>query len=77
MEKSVEALLMRLKDSDDFLNLFINEGQITVSPDNLSEFLVRGIMGAVCNQAAIMTYLLEKEGHQGLPGNVTITKEGE
>jgi hypothetical protein len=76
MEKSLEALLMRLKDTDDFLNLFIKEGQITVSPDNLSEFLVRGIMGTVCNQAAIMTYILEKEGHKGLPGKVTITEGG-
>lgn len=74
MEKSLDAMLRRLKDTDDFLNLFIDDGQITVSPENLSEFLVRGIMAAVCNQAAILTYLLEKEGYEGPRGEVTIEK---
>lgn len=70
--ESLNALAMRLMDTDDFLNLFINNGQIAVTPDNLSEFLVRGLMAAVCNQSAIMTYLLEKEGHPGLPGNTIV-----
>jgi hypothetical protein len=70
--ESLNAIVMRLMDTDDFLNLFIKDGGIAVTPDNLSEFLVRGIMAAVCNQSAIMTYLLEKEGHPGLPGKTIV-----
>jgi hypothetical protein len=72
MEKSLDAMMTRLKDTDDFLNLFIEDGQITVNPENLSEFLVRGIMAAVCNQAAILTYLLEKAEYKGFSGEVTV-----
>ncbi|MCK4975600.1 MAG: hypothetical protein KAS36_01560 [Anaerolineales bacterium] len=70
--ESLNAIVMRLMDTDDFLNLFIRDGGIAVTPDNLSEFLVRGLMAAVCNQSAIMTYLLEKEGHPGLPGSTVV-----
>ncbi len=70
--ESLNAIVMRLMDTDDFLNLFIRDGGIAVTPDNLSEFLVRGLMADVCNQSAIMTYLLEKEGHPGLPGSTVV-----
>lgn len=74
---SLNAMAMRLKDTDDFLNLFIEDNKITVTPDNLSEFLIRGLMASVCNQSAIMTYILEKEGHKGLPGIVVADKKEE
>jgi hypothetical protein len=77
MERSLDAMLKRLKDTNDFLDLFIKDTQITVTPENLSEFLVRGIMASVCNQAAILTYLLEKEGYEGLSGDVAVTKPEE
>jgi len=69
---SLNAIVMRLMDTDEFLNIFIKDGGIIVTPDNLSQFLVRGLMTAVCNQSAIMTYLLEKEGHPGLPGTTVV-----
>jgi len=73
--ESLNAIVMRLMDTDDFLNIFIEDGGITVNPDNLSEFLVRGLMAAICNQSAIMTHILEKEGHPGLPGKTVVVSK--
>lgn len=75
-KNSSDSMIFRLKDTYGFLDNYIDkeENQIQVESENMSEFLVRAFMVMLCNQAAIMTYFLEKEGHPGLPGEVTVKK---
>jgi len=76
MKNSTDSMVFRLKDTFSFLDQFIDksENKILVKAEDMSEFSVRSTMVLLCNQAAIMTYFLEKEGHPGLPGEIEVRK---
>jgi hypothetical protein len=77
MKSSTDSMVFRLKDTYGFLDTYLDKtgNQILVEAGDMSEFLIRAFMILLCNQSAIMTYFLEKEGHPGLPGVADIKKE--
>lgn len=74
-EYLLDNIAKRYLDTDKVLKMFIRDGHIEY--DEFENFATPLLLTTVVNQAAIMAYLLKKEGHKGFPAEVSILqKEG-
>lgn len=73
MEFLLDQMAKRYVDTDKVLRLFI-EGK-SVKIDDWNQFISSMLLTTVCNQTAIMAYILKREGHKGLPAEITVMRE--
>ena len=72
----LDRIAERYLDTDKVLKMIIRNGKVEYE-DFETRFVVPLLLTAVVNQTAIMAYLLKKEGHQGIPAEVSVMqKEG-
>lgn len=71
----LDRIAQRYLDTDKVLKMFIQNGQVEF--DEFENFAVPLLLTTVVNQAAIMAYLLKKEGHKGFPAEVSVMQKEE
>ena len=75
MEFVLDKLASRYLDTDKVLRMFINGDRLEF--DKLESYVGPMLATAVVNQAAIMAYILKKEGHKGFPADVSVMQKVE
>ena len=68
----LDRMADRYIDTDKVLKMFIKDGKFAY--DEFEKFASPLLLTIVVNQAALMLYILKKEGHKGFPADVTIMK---
>ena len=68
----LDRMADRYIDTDRVLKMFIRDKKFVY--DEFEKFAAPLLLTLAVNQAALMLYILKKEGHQGFPAEVTITK---
>ena len=68
----LDRMAERYIDTDKVLKMFIKDGKFVY--DEFEQFVAPLLLTTVVNQAAMMLYILKKEGHKGFPAEVTIAK---
>jgi hypothetical protein len=67
----LDGMAYRLQDTDLFLKDFVKDDKdLNINKENINKFVIGSLIGIMCNQAVLLTYFLQKEGHPGLPGEV-------
>lgn len=75
MEFVLNKLSDRYLDTDKVLRMFINNDRLEF--ENLEGYVGPMLATVVVNQAAIMAYILKKEGHKGFPAEVSVIRKEE
>ena len=75
MEHVLNSMAHRYVDTDKVLKMFISDGQLGF--ENLESYVGPMLATIVVNQAAIIAYLLKKEGHKGFPAEVSVMRKVE
>lgn len=75
MEFVLDKIASRYLDTDKVLRMFINGDRLEF--DKLESYVGPMLATIVVNQAAIMAYILKKEGHKGFPAEVSVMQKVE
>ena len=75
MEFVLDKIASRYLDTDKVLRMFINGDRLEF--DKLESYVGPMLATIVVNQAAIMVYILKKEGHKGFPAEVSVMQKVE
>jgi len=75
MEFVLDKIANRYLDTDKVLRMFINGDRLEF--EKLESYVGPMLATVVVNQAAIMAYILKKEGHKGFPADVSVMQKVE
>jgi hypothetical protein len=75
MEFVLDKIANRYLDTDKVLRMFIKGDKLEF--DKLESYVGPMLATVVVNQAAIIAYILKKEGHKGFPADVSVMQKVE
>ena len=75
MEFVLDSMAKRYVDTDKVLRMFISGDKLEF--DKIESYVGPMLATVVVNQAAIIAYILKKEGHKGFPADVSVMQKVE